>query len=513
MNPSVSPRRRTAQEGFVLLAILVFILLLSMVTLSLMYRSKAEETAAAAGLGSEQAWSAAMSGVREALRVAAAAPVGSTEWQDNPVLFRDRLVYEDGVDRWFFTVYAPGGSDDVVEVRHGLIDEAAAVNLNHPGGADLAKVPRMTPELLRSLRLSLGQAVPDSSSTSVDPINASDTPGSIGDLGSEPDIRIRTAAIESALSGDFSPPKSTGVQRPGPLASLDALAGLPGFSWGLLHGEDANLNGRLDANEDDGDETWPPDNQDGRLDHGLAQYLTVASYDSDRTSAGRRRTDINDPNDALPAVEFPAAFTNYVAALRRVHLRLGHPADALEATIHVKDEQGQEAGIASGITKEELPRLLDLFTADGSGRHDGLINLNTAGAVVLATLPGIDLALGESIVSARSGLTPERRTTIAWLYQEGLVNAGQFKSLAPHLTARSSQFHFQVVGYSVPSGRFQVLAVSIDVGGTEPRITGIRDLTRLGFPFRPGGGDEKKSDTAASLSRPVGSSHRHSPNG
>ena len=56
-----------------------------------------------------------------------------------------------------------------------------------------------------------------------------------------------------------------------------------------------------------------------------------------------------------------------------------------------------------------------------------MININTASATVLASIPEIDPALAETIVSTRAGLSPERRTTIAWLYQEGLVDAAKFK--------------------------------------------------------------------------------------
>ena len=34
----------------------------------------------------------------------------------------------------------------------------------------------------------------------------------------------------------------------------------------FVRGEDWNLNGRLDPNEDDGDISYPPDNSDGKLD-------------------------------------------------------------------------------------------------------------------------------------------------------------------------------------------------------------------------------------------------------
>jgi hypothetical protein len=43
----------------------------------------------------------------------------------------------------------------------------------------------------------------------------------------------------------------------------------------LLYGEDANRNGVLDPNENDGDASYPDDNEDGRLDVGLIEYFTV----------------------------------------------------------------------------------------------------------------------------------------------------------------------------------------------------------------------------------------------
>ena len=61
----------------------------------------------------------------------------------------------------------------------------------------------------------------------------------------------------------------------------------------LLFGEDANGNGLLDANEDDGGKSWPPDNADGSLDSGLVGYLTTWSATRQINTSGERRVDIN----------------------------------------------------------------------------------------------------------------------------------------------------------------------------------------------------------------------------
>ena len=129
-------------------------------------------------------------------------------------------------------------------------------------------------------------------------------------------------------------------------------------------------------------------------------------------------------------------------------------------------------------------------------------SLLAVSATVLATLPGVDVALAETIVSTRTGLSPDRRATSAWLYQEGVVDAARFKVVAPHLTTGSFQFSFHVIGYGVPSGRYRVLDATIDLAGAAPRIIRLRDITKLGLPFKLVGDAEENPSSQASLSRP-----------
>ncbi len=65
-----------------------------------------------------------------------------------------------------------------------------------------------------------------------------------------------------------------------PLRTLSELLQVRGMTPELLWGEDANGNGILDPEEDDGDATAPADNADGILDAGLSQWLTLQSAES-----------------------------------------------------------------------------------------------------------------------------------------------------------------------------------------------------------------------------------------
>jgi DNA uptake protein ComE-like DNA-binding protein len=450
-------------------AVVIVIMLASMVVVTLLFRLRAEETATAAGSGSEQAWAVAMSGVQEAMRVASQSIPGSLDWQDNAGAFRERLVFDDGVDRWFFTVYTQGEADSG-EMRFGLTDEASKLNINQATEEMLEKLPKMTPYLAQGL---------------LDFLDSDDTP--------------RPEGAEQEYYDNLPIPYAV---FNGPLATIDELLLVRGFTPALLYGEDANWNFRLDPNEDDGDAQFPPDNKDGKLDCGLRQYVTVSSYDLNVDNAGAPRIDLNDSQgnletkDTSGGEELPPSLVSYIQALRRNKVVVDQPADLLEAKGKFKDEAGLEVDMESGVGKTELPLLLDRFTTHSEPHLAGLINVNTAASIVLQTIPGVDEALADSIVSARKNLRPEQRLTPAWLYQEGVLDAGQFKKLAPYLTARAYQYRFQVVAYGVPSGRYRVLEAVIDLAPAKPSVAYLRDITRLGLPFKIDLNDQDESGGA-----------------
>ncbi len=441
-----------SSRGFILVAVLVLVMLISMIAISLMFQLKAADTAVSAGASAEQAWSAAMSGVQEAIRIARAAKPGVNDWEENAVAFKDRLVFDDVSERWYFTVYSPAAADEALsDMRYGLTSEAGKMNVNAAHTTNLTHLPRMTAPMIAALRDFVDW-----------------------------DSDVRPEGAEQEYYDSLPRPYTI---RNGPLDTLDELLLVRGFTPSLLYGEDANMNWRLDVNENDGDERFPPDNGDGKLDRGLSQFLTVASYDPNEDQKGIPRTNLNLDNDPLPLVELPGPLTNFIYQLRTNKQHLAHPVDLIDAKLVWTNATGIKNELASGVGKEELPLVLDLFTTTNASKFPGLIDVNTASIAVLRTVRGIDEPLAESIVSGRRSISPERRGTLAWLLQEGVVDVPKFKEIAPFLTARTLQFSFHVVGYGVPSGRYRVLEVIIDVGGDEPRITYLRDLTKLGMPF------------------------------
>jgi hypothetical protein len=65
------------------------------------------------------------------------------------------------------------------------------------------------------------------------------------------------------------------VRNPAGLYDLRYLLALPSLSPEILYGEDLNFNGEADSNENDGGESWPPDDRDGSLRPGLGKFVTL----------------------------------------------------------------------------------------------------------------------------------------------------------------------------------------------------------------------------------------------
>jgi hypothetical protein len=427
------------EQGFVLISVFVVVLLCSMLAISLMFRLRAEQTAATASISSEQAWAAAMSGIQEAFRIIAASTPDNPLWQEAPEFFLERLVIDDGADRWYFTVYSHD-PDELDLPRYGLTDEAAKLNLNFAAEEMLAAIPGLTTEMVHAL---------------LDYVDWDDLP--------------REHGAEQDYYDGLETPYSI---RNGPMQTLGELLLVRGFTPSLVYGREGQRRSGISL-----------ESASSLSRTGLRQYLTVWSYDSNRDADGEYRLDLNDPETALDATGLPDEVIEFIQALWAGEVWLDHPSELLGLRLRTRNEDGAEVEMESGVGKEELAILLDRCTAAFADRLPGLINLNTAPPAVLQALPGVDEALAEAIAVARRDLNPEQLRTPAWLYEEDLVSAGTFRSLAPYLTARSQQFSFRVIGYGIPSGRYRVLEVVVDGAAAAPAILYLRDITRLGPPF------------------------------
>ena len=82
---------------------------------------------------------------------------------------------------------------------------------------------------------------------------------------------------------------------------MDELRLVYNMDMTTMTGEDANLNGILDPNENDGDVLPPTDNKDGELNPGIYEYLTVYSRGTDHHDQCALPVIISRPLLARPA--------------------------------------------------------------------------------------------------------------------------------------------------------------------------------------------------------------------
>jgi DNA uptake protein ComE-like DNA-binding protein len=272
-----------------------------------------------------------------------------------------------------------------------------------------------------------------------------------------------------------------------------------GFTPEILYGEDANLNGLLEPNENDGDASWPPDNRDGRLDPGLWSLVTVWSRDKNVDAEGRRRTNLNTgtpqqlqaagltPNEAQAVTGAKITRGPFASV---AHL-LGDPARALPPL----------------LTKERFKEVCDRLTVIDLEEVPGLVNLNTAPKQVLLALPGITEEIALELISQR---TPQGAdlSNLGWVAD--LVEPAVLQQFANLATFRAYQFRVQSVGRvgtpheeleragssGVPERprAFRRMVAVFDAadGGSSGRLVYWKDLTRLGLPYDPAEGPEPK---------------------
>jgi uncharacterized membrane protein YgcG len=271
--PTSSPTNRSPR-GMVLVIVLVVVAIMSLAAYTFSETMVIEARGVASFGRDVQARALADSAVELAASMLSDTSSRNPETlNNNPGAFRNILlrpgVGPKGQGR--FSIVAGVASDDSgTLLRSGLSDESSKLNLNAmlKGNEDdlaaramLMNLPNMSEEI--------ADAILDWIDSDI-----TDRP-----LGAESDYYL-------TLATPYEPPN-------GPLDSLDDLLLVRGVTPELLYGEDANRNGLMDPNENDGELSPPFDNADGLLDRGWMNYLTIYSREINTRADGEERINVN----------------------------------------------------------------------------------------------------------------------------------------------------------------------------------------------------------------------------
>lgn len=292
---------RTVRRGSVLLIVLVVVAMLTLVAYNYSHTMVTELEATTIYASDVQAREAADSGVEYVATILGNRTDPALEnLQHNPNLFMGKTIIPSERPRGTarFTVIAPvEHSTGRNAIRYGLMDESAKLNLN------LLLSMKLSDDEIHDMLLNIPGMTVEAVDAILDWIDTDDTKRQYG--------------AESETYESMKPPYKA---KNGPIESLDELLMVQGVTPALLYGEDANRNGLLDPNEDDGDASPPLDNRNGVLDHGWVSYLTAHSRESNLRADGREKIHLNnglltDLYDALEE-EFDEKTAKYVIAIR-----------------------------------------------------------------------------------------------------------------------------------------------------------------------------------------------------
>jgi len=514
-------------EGYVLIAVLIVILVLSLVAYRFSDAMVSELRAGVRSADYAQARAAAVSGVHYV-----AALLSDPEWlalevgnpYDNPDYFQDIPVPRDpnnptSKQAYFSVIHVFPLTGGGYQQRFGLADEGGKININalmalDPSGETLynalMKLPNMTPEL--------ADAIVDWVDTNED---------------------ARPNGAESAYYRGLAQPYSA---KNGPLNTLDELLLVRGVTPQLLYGTDRNRNGVDDENA-------------GLVDRGWSDYLTVYGREVNVDSSGILRIWINGDDiigiyQALLNSGLDADMAAYIVAVKifgtnnlvtvsedgqirpkskgkgagagmgKQTQAVYVPADAEQLITAVETRLAAIATSGRAISSvmdligtgvilqrntqtnppqnlvyfsplndparraELLPVLLDKIATREAVEMIPRLNVNTASREALLGLPGLTETEVDNILAVRDNIVPFslEAMTGAWLLTEAGLSISKFRNLERYITGTSMVYRVEVVGYFAEGGPVARVEAVIDSNLGAPRILYFRDLGDLDQP-------------------------------
>ncbi|MBM4109219.1 MAG: hypothetical protein FJ255_10495 [Phycisphaerae bacterium] len=435
-----------ARRGFATLIVLWVVAIAAVVLVSVQRASLGEAVAGREAMARTRAYWAARSGIAAAVAQAEYSALNGDPSGPLGYLQELGLVAEGRLDGSVFQV----ASENVYGRVLGPRDAHAMINVNTMSRDALMTLPGMTEDVADSI------------------LDWVDDDDDTQPLGAE-------IGYYRAQAYSYEP-------RNAPLRSVEEMELVAGADPILVRGEDWNLNGLLDPNEDDGDASWPPDNADGRLDAGWSGIITAASVGDSLAASGEARLDLGVASagdvasragiasDQAQALVDYAQKRSDIARMRdlvRYDLRqiadLANGAQLQGSRVVVP--QGQARSNVASLTTEELARVLDEVTiaseTAGAASIPGKLNINTCPAETFQYLPAIDPALADAIIFERES-RPDGFTSVIDLLAIPGLNRARLAGLYDMLTVRSSTFIVTSRGRDIRSGVEVEITATVD---------------------------------------------------
>ncbi len=426
------------QRSFVTLVVLWVIVLASAVIAIVQASSFGQAISGREALARVKAYWAARAGVESQL-ARAESGTENPDVDDAFTLIEDMDAASEGqLDGANFVVMHSTPTGD----RVGPVDSGSKININRMTFDDLMALPYMTEDVADAI---------------LDWVDSDEDPNVLG----------AEAAYYQGLPYPYEP-------RNGPIRSLQELELVAGVESWFVRGEDANLNGILDPNENDGDASYPNDNADGVLDAGWSAIITCDSLDGGVGSTGEPRLNLTEASEGDLTSKTKVTADQAKLILDYVSLQANATmADFLRRTLQQLSQQlggGQTPGAprVAPLTDEQLAALFNECTINrdpAAPPAPGKLNINTCDSRIFQYLPSVDSTLADNIIAERDA----RR--------QGFVSFTDLKAI-PGMTPARLAALYEVL--DVRSNVFVVTSRGRDEGtGIEVEISATIDRSAL----------------------------------
>lgn len=501
-----SSRHRSSRRGYVLFAVLLVVVVLSLVAYQYQDAMSSEYQAAMRASDAVQARANAVAGIHYAAGAIADPNNVGKDLSNDSAMFSNQTVGDTGGSRGggrFSLINVISTGTGSYEKVYGVHDESGKININMLIQLDaqgntlhdvLMKLPNMTEEIADAI---------------VDWVDA--------------DSSARPAGCETDYYGGLNPPYKC---KNGPINSLEELLLVRGVTPDLLFGTDRNRNGVQDPNEA----------ELGEFSRGWSEYLTCYGREINVDSTGVQRINLNGTDAKTLSEQLTTALgqdlSDYIVYYRfagngeaagtgiGANKIVVTQADAdLRSLVQAKIDSGATLSrrLTSTLTvfgtqlplaalpsqpgmppnparavpcpinspdalKSVLSVLLDKCTASDDYEMTPRINVFTAPREVIACLPGLTDTDIDAIVNGRPTTNTDQSS--AWLVNAANMDPTKFKNIEKYVTGRSGAYRVHSVGYFGKTGgaTARVEAVIEMVQGM-PRIAYFRDLSDLGRGF------------------------------
>jgi type II secretory pathway component PulK len=329
----------------------------------------------------------------------------------------------------------------------GLVDEASKVNLNTATAAMFQNLPQMTPNLAAAMY----------------------------DWRTGSNAAASTGGAKSQVYSGLNPPY---LCKNAPYETIDELSLVYGMEMDILYGEDANLNGILDPNENDGPINPPNDNQDGILNPGLFEYVTVWTVGESKTMTnGTARVAVNNTAGLTALATNFTWLSQYLTAGRSTGGRSGSSGRSGTTAATATYTNVLQFYVQSGMPENNFQQI-EPYLMNPSTK--GLVNVNTATSVVLGCIPGIGSNTAPQVLSYRQS-NPSLTPSISWLKTALGGNASACAQAGNYVTAYSYQYTADVAAVGHYGRGYRRVRFVFDCSSGTPLIVYRQDLTHLGW--------------------------------